>query len=806
MNQTTLLTKRAREAHITRKEPADGGSSVCLSALVRYYGEDIDPVQLQSLTLRKAEGSSLLHLHQAALKLGFKSSAYAADLNSLMDHCKPTILHLVRENGIQQFVVCYGFDGSYFVLGDPETGVYKIIPKKLLQMWQTRTLLSLEPESDFQVKLRQHKQNYFKERSLFDRQPQSERYSAVGMNGELIGVNKMLLFSTRSNASRIMASGQAQIVLAMQEFDTLENHLNTLLDRYATSFIQGGLVNTRIDADSTLTPESVNRLTRIRKQGLEQSLEKLVNEGFLVSESEIRGEILDHCARSSGSDITKDVVQSLGIPTCNRPGSLRAALQSFIQNVKHHNRDITFYVSDDSRDEKGREATKHVIRTLEKKRDVKILYGDRVQREQFTDTLSDHMIVSPEILRFAFLGDGDLFAAGAARNTLLAAAAGEMQVQVDDDTLCQLASSPEAENGVEISARFEVNKYWFHADFEDSIADVTFIEKDFFQLHEELLGVPVSSVLNARVKARRDLRVESINNEILRDISTPDARVAVSFLGLAGDCAMGGAGNLGFLFLDSDSLRRLVENRDRYSAKMSTRYVKRVPNRRILTDHPACMTMNIGLDATEVLPPFMPINRNEDGVFGAAHRASGVHTFKGYLPYMLLHHPPDERTFRPSISDSIASPRVNDLIRMVVMTYESNLVSDDTSKNIGLLGEYLQMLGTLDMAEFQHQIFPIARQSLTRHLVSAELHLQRHADAPDYWKNDLREYIETYQQKLTEPEFLIPYDLPGDAEMRIRLCQRFVGQYGTLLSLWPDIFQAVRELKQKGRMPFAPLT
>ncbi|HKJ69239.1 MAG TPA: cysteine peptidase family C39 domain-containing protein [bacterium] len=802
MNETKRLAKKAREAHVTQADPVDGGSAACLSALVRYYGADIHPVQVQALTWKEDEGSNLLQLHEAATTLGFKSSAYQADLTSLMEHPLPSILHLVRENGTQQFAVCYGFDGSYFIVGDPEKGVDKIIPKQLLELWDTRTLLSVEPQDDFQVKLRQYQQKSLQEPSPAASRNQSDRYSAVGMTGELIGVNKMLLISDRTQAGRILPAELAQVVLAMQEFDTLENHLNAAVVRYANVPVQRKPEKGLQGVDPADTQGTAHQITEFRKQALRGSLESLVNEGFLVSERQIRKEILEQCDRLSVIEPAAERVQSLGIPTCNRPESFHTALRSYIQNIQRHSRDVIFYVSDDAPDGHGQAAVKHIVQALEKSTNENILYGNRPMREQYIKRLSDYMMIAPELLHFAFLGDATSFAVGASRNTILAAATGEMQVQVDDDSVCQLAPAPDQENGVDISARFEVNQHWFHTDFEDSIADVAFLNKDFIQLHEDMLGVPVASLLNTRIGTERELTVDGINSELLRRISNAHTRVALTFMGLAGDCGMGQAGNLGFLLLTADSLRRLVENRQKYAANRVTRYVKCVPRRMVLTDSPACMSGNIGLDARETLPPFMPINRNGDGVFGAVHRACSTRTLKGYIPYMLLHHPPEKRTFRSRISDSILSPRLNDGMRMVIMAYESNLNGDDTSKNMVILGEYLHMLGSLDITEFQHQLFPIIRQALTRHLVSAELHLQRHTEAPDYWKNDLRNYIETYQEKLTNPEFLIPYDLPGDSQKRMQLFQRFMGQYGALLATWPDITQAAGELRQKEILPF----
>jgi ABC-type bacteriocin/lantibiotic exporter with double-glycine peptidase domain len=82
----------------------------------------------------------LLHLHQAAAALGFRSRAVHLGLERLAEVGLPAIAHLAPGH----YVVLYALASGAVVLGDPARGVYPTSIQAFAKAW-TGCLLLLEP-------------------------------------------------------------------------------------------------------------------------------------------------------------------------------------------------------------------------------------------------------------------------------------------------------------------------------------------------------------------------------------------------------------------------------------------------------------------------------------------------------------------------------------------------------------------------------------------------------------------------------------------------------------------------------------
>jgi len=92
----------------------------------------------------------MLGLYQAAVQLGLQAEGYEADTASLRECEDIWVLHVVKENHLQHFVVCYGFDeqAGAFLIGDPaDQEVTRMAPEELADIWKSRSLLLLKPTS-----------------------------------------------------------------------------------------------------------------------------------------------------------------------------------------------------------------------------------------------------------------------------------------------------------------------------------------------------------------------------------------------------------------------------------------------------------------------------------------------------------------------------------------------------------------------------------------------------------------------------------------------------------------------------------
>jgi len=150
-NQFKSKQKAAEQAFVRQQDQSDCGPA-CLSAISRYYnGRENSIEHLRTLSGTTRQGSTLLGLYQAAQTLGLQPSAFEGSIESLRELNSPCILHVVKQNRLLHFVVCYGLLDEKFVIGDPAYGVSVISDSELDSMWQSKALLTFNPKEIVRV-------------------------------------------------------------------------------------------------------------------------------------------------------------------------------------------------------------------------------------------------------------------------------------------------------------------------------------------------------------------------------------------------------------------------------------------------------------------------------------------------------------------------------------------------------------------------------------------------------------------------------------------------------------------------------
>jgi len=157
MNQK-LLTK----THILQKDQSDCGVA-CLLSLINYYEGYNSLEKLRELSGTTKQGTTLLGLYQAAYQLGFDTNGCEADIQAVIDHKEPLILHVVIEERFQHYIVCYGFENNKFIIGDPAKGITAYTKDELTNIWKSKTCLILTPNKNFvkSIETKQSKKQWF---------------------------------------------------------------------------------------------------------------------------------------------------------------------------------------------------------------------------------------------------------------------------------------------------------------------------------------------------------------------------------------------------------------------------------------------------------------------------------------------------------------------------------------------------------------------------------------------------------------------------------------------------------------------
>lgn len=115
----------------------------CLLSICKFYNIRADRRSLSKLAGTTLSGTTMSGLKIAANEIGLCAEGYEATLAELKILMEPSILHTLMR-GRQHFVVCYGFDGYFFKIGDPGfgAGIKKFSPQMLDKIWKTKRLLS----------------------------------------------------------------------------------------------------------------------------------------------------------------------------------------------------------------------------------------------------------------------------------------------------------------------------------------------------------------------------------------------------------------------------------------------------------------------------------------------------------------------------------------------------------------------------------------------------------------------------------------------------------------------------------------
>jgi ATP-binding cassette subfamily B protein len=138
------------KAHVRQQDQTDCGVACLKAALNHFELQAVSFERLRELSGTSLTGTTMLGLLQAAKEVGIEAEGFEADLPSLQACEDLCILHIIKDQRLQHYVVFYGYDArkSVFLIGDPAN------PKpeewseaKLLAVWQSKALLLLKKKA-----------------------------------------------------------------------------------------------------------------------------------------------------------------------------------------------------------------------------------------------------------------------------------------------------------------------------------------------------------------------------------------------------------------------------------------------------------------------------------------------------------------------------------------------------------------------------------------------------------------------------------------------------------------------------------
>ncbi len=151
IKKNPISMKKIKKCFRHQRDHSDCGVA-CLLMIIRFYGGEYRLERLRELSGTSKQGTTLLGLYQAAPETGLEAGAFEADVSHLKKLDKPCILHVIKNEHYQHYVVCYGYENGSFIMADPADSVKKMKPEELESIWQSKALLVLEPDKSFKRK------------------------------------------------------------------------------------------------------------------------------------------------------------------------------------------------------------------------------------------------------------------------------------------------------------------------------------------------------------------------------------------------------------------------------------------------------------------------------------------------------------------------------------------------------------------------------------------------------------------------------------------------------------------------------
>lgn len=539
--------------------------------------------------------------------------------------------------------------------------------------------------------------------------------------------------------------------------------------------------------------DAAARRTGLPPDGVTQRLYELVDRGLLVSQQEVLSRARAAAEAETDAAPTLDRV---AVITGDRPASLATCLRSYRER---YGAEIELIVFDDSADPVTRAENRRVA--AQAAAGGRILYAGEDEKRRLVTELAARSGVEEEVVRAAVAEfDGCTWHTGANRNAALLDAAGSAVLMVDDDTTARAAYLADAGDGLRLSSRYDPWSVHFFASVEDALDAADWQDADILAWHRRFLGRSPAACAFGPAARGGPLPLDA--DGVALDLNEADAsliaafsrgrgRVVVTSAGVAGDSGMGLP--LYFLWLQGPARERLL---DGYASHRATRAVHRGADVATVSNTQLLMTTHLAFDVRATIPPFTPVLRNDDGVFGDLLKTCAPESYIAFLPWAVEHKPPDARAADfNQVVRSVARIRANDIICDLANAFEPAPGVVDPAVRLRAFGQYLAALGAMPPADFDALVRYQIMAAVGRRMEVLTRAVDQNGGQPDRWAEDCAAAVTEGLRALTD-DALVVADMPGATpDERHRRFQRLLHRFGRVIDAWPALLRAAGDLR-----------
>lgn len=583
-------------------------------------------------------------------------------------------------------------------------------------------------------------------------------YPAAGGN--------LLLHNTRNGKRAMVMPEVYATLLSCSQFQTLDHHVANIIDR--NPGMQG------------------------QQDNIHGVLKNMLDSGIMVSAKQISDSLKGKSAVAS--DPVNDPV--VAIITWERPQALERLLASVVNNCDSKKVQCV-YVIDDSRDAENISQNQTLVEKYAAELDAPLHYFGQQEQQALLADLSVRLPQHESAIRF--LADQSKWrnhwTSGLARNIALLLSCGQRLVMMDDDSVCDVYTPPRAKPDISFSD--DPREATFFAEEADWAAWHQPLNPDPIDRHMQCLGLPFSQALN--LLGEQHLKAAGFTNAsaLLTSELEPDSPVLMTECGSLG--CPGTSNNTWLPDMAPGSLETMLASKHKTTNALNKRSVWSGRNNPHFAPRPN-MSQITGFDNRQMLPPYLPIERGEDRLFGNMLDFVFPSAVTLDYPWAIPHLPMPQRHWEEHERDFTSGDSFPMFfIEQVIMQKSSCLLSQPADR-LKALADWLSNLA----AASSESLSSMYRDSHLRTSSELSIHLSSllaeadasPADWQDYLKNGIQA-LSVSMDKASRPDFPIKGRPQGleTAEL-VTFWQDTWSGFASALNAWPEIRIAAAEILQ----------
>lgn len=516
---------------------------------------------------------------------------------------------------------------------------------------------------------------------------------------------------------------------------------------------------------------------------IRQVLRNMVRDGMMVPAKTVCDAFN---ARSVEMDAIADQPAVVAIITCDRP----EAIERLLGSIAEHGDPAGFerlYVIDDSRKAENIERTRAAVDAFDLDSAIDTVYFGRDSQRALLHRLIQGSPENEESIRFLidFERWQDEWTGGLARNYALLLSVGKRLVMLDDDVLFQVYEPQPRPAGINL--RDEIRE----AEFFDEIGDWPGLklrsELDPVKAHLYCLGLPLRRAMERL--GENALRPEHLVGCTVAEARRlePNARVLATQCGSLGEPGVGhnawiielaGASRERML-ASEESVARAIRNDNAWIGRRQPHFGPR-PNMSAIT----------GLDNRHPLPPYFPIGRGEDRMFGIMLDAMVPTAVALDYPWSAPHLALEQRSKRPQEADPADDPDFGELFsKWLEIAVTGNHHLPEAEHGDASLARMIRHLAQAAPGQLTELRSDLATQALTNDLVDFRRALAMDSDAPDGWRTFLESLSRVTDARLRRllAANAGQIDRSDDPDSNEEEWARRFGQWASTIAAWRSL-------------------